>query len=157
MSSQTESWMPLNILKPTVICKFNIPGKSAFFFILRDPWSLLASVTRGVMAVKRDRSTDCYCHPQSHSHAMWNFLSDGHCSVKNLECQKRQLESSFITKPNKVYFNKRRLLCQKWAWPTHSAILLTYRLQEIASLSHFGRRCAKQSPFKLEKKKKAST
>lgn len=31
MSSQTKSWMPLNILKPTVICKFNIPGKSAFF------------------------------------------------------------------------------------------------------------------------------
>lgn len=105
------------------------------------------------MAVQRDRGTDCYCNPQLHSHAMWNFLSDGHCSVKNLECQKKQLESSFTTEPKKVHFSKRRLSCQKWARLICFASLLTYRLQ-IASSSYVHRRCTKQSHLKL---KKAST
>lgn len=99
------------------------------------------------MAVKRDRGSDCYCHPQLRSHAMWNFLSDGHCSVKNLECQKRQPESSFTSKPKKVYFSERRPWCQKSAWLIHFATLLTFGLQDIASLASFHRRCTKQWLF----------
>lgn len=102
------------------------------------------------MSVKRDRGADCYCHPQLHSHAMWNFLSDGHCSVKNFECQKRQPESSFTTKPKKGVLQQDTTVLPGASMADSFGNPINI---SITGNCIIGRRCTKQLLIKLKKEK----